>query len=151
MVPERFQDYFFNDWDYLPETYPMDDKEREELIRKLAAMITDDLGMSGHPEKIANDEPDFWLLDKLLTTDEIKFMLNFKKKRTVKLTVKELAKRNGMTITEALNMAEGICQKGLLEYDRENKTNEKQYFVPKWVVGSGEYMLMTGNLMEEHP
>ena len=151
MVPERFQDYFFNDWDYLPETYPMDDKEREELIRKLAAMITDDLGMSGHPEKIANDEPDFWLLDKLLTTDEIKFMLNFKKKRTVKLTVKELAKRNGMTITEALNMAEGICQKGLLEYDRENKAHEKQYFVPKWVVGSGEYMLMTGKLMEEHP
>jgi hypothetical protein len=29
MVPERFKDYFFNDWDYLPETYPMDDKERE--------------------------------------------------------------------------------------------------------------------------
>ena len=35
MVPERFKDYFFNDWDYLPETYPMADKEREELIRKL--------------------------------------------------------------------------------------------------------------------
>ena len=98
----------------------MDDEEREELIRKLAAMITDDLGMSGHPDKIANDEPDFWLLDKLLTTDEIKFMLNFRKKRTVKLTVKELARRNKMTVTEALNMAEGICQKGLLEYDREN-------------------------------
>ena len=109
MVPERFKDYFFNDWDYLPETYPMEDHEREELIRQLAAMITDDLGMSGNPDKISNDEPDFWLLDKLLTTDEIKFMLNFKKKRTVKLTVKELAKRNGMTITEALNMAEGIC------------------------------------------
>ena len=151
MVPERFKDYFFNDWDYLPETYPMEDHEREELIRQLAAMITDDLGMSGNPDKIANDEPDFWLLDKLLTTDEIKFMLNFKKKRTVKLTVKQLAKRNNMTVTEALNMAEGICQKGLLEYDRENKTNEKQYFVPKWVVGSGEYMLMTGKLMEEHP
>ena len=73
-------------------TYLMDDEEREELIRKLAAMITDDLGMSGHPDKIANDEPDFWLLDKLLTTDEIKFMLNFRKKRTVKLTVKELEK-----------------------------------------------------------
>ena len=114
MVPERFKDYFFNDWDYLPETYPMDDKEREELIRKLAAMITDDLGMSGKPEKIANDEPDFWLLDKLLTTDEVKFMLSFKKKRTAKLTVAELAKRNDMSITEAHNMAEGICQKGLL-------------------------------------
>ena len=101
MVPERFKDYLFNDRDYLPETYLMDDEEREELIRKLAAMITDDLGMSGHPDKIANDEPDFWLLDKLLTTDEIKFMLNFRKKRTAKLTLDQLAKRNNMTKTEA--------------------------------------------------
>ena len=31
-----------------------------------------------------------------------------------------------MTVTEALNMAEGICQKGLLEYDRENKNHEIQ-------------------------
>ena len=151
MVPERFQHYFFNDNDYLPETYEVADKEREEMVRKLAAMITDDLGMNGKPDKISNDEPDFWLLDRLLTTDEIRFMLSFKKKRTVKLTVAELAKRNNMSVTEALNMAEGICAKGLLEFDRENEKHEKQYFVPKWVVGSGEYMLMTGKLMEEHP
>ena len=137
MVPERFKDYFFNDWDYLPETYPMSDEERAELIRQLAAMITDDLGMSGHPEKIANDEPDFWLLDKLLTTDEIRFMLSFKKKRTVKLTVEQMAKRNDMTPAEAEKMALGICEKGLLEFDRETKNGERQFFVPKWVVGSG--------------
>ena len=76
MVPERFQDYFFNDDDYLPSTYPMSDPEREELIKQLAAMITDDLGMSGKPKKITTDEPDFWLLDKLLTTEEVKFMLS---------------------------------------------------------------------------
>ena len=35
MVPERFKDYLFNDRDYLPETYQMDDEEREELIRKI--------------------------------------------------------------------------------------------------------------------
>ncbi|MBR3331708.1 MAG: hypothetical protein IKG25_10990, partial [Mogibacterium sp.] len=92
----------------------MEDHEREELIRQLAAMITDDLGMAGKPEKIANDEPDFWLLDKLLTTDEVRFMLSFKKKRTVKLTVKQMAKRNNMTEAEAEKIAEGICCKGLL-------------------------------------
>ena len=73
MVPERFQDYLFNERDYLPETYEVADKEREELIRQLAAMITDDLGMAGKPEKIANYEPDFWLLDKL-SEDESKFI-----------------------------------------------------------------------------
>ena len=151
MIPERFQDYFFNDRDYLPETYEVEDKEREKLIRQLAALITDDLGMAGKPNKISNDEPDFWLLDKLLTTEEVKFMLNFKKKRTVKLNAAELAKRNKMSVEEATEMAEGICRKGLLEYDRENPEHEKRYFIPKWVVGSGEYMLMTGKLMEEHP
>ena len=35
MIPERFQDYFFNDRDYLPETYEVEDKEREKLIRQL--------------------------------------------------------------------------------------------------------------------
>ena len=151
MVPERFQDYFFNDRDYLPETYEVEDKEREQLIRQLAALITDDLGMAGKPKKISNAEPDFWLLDKLLTTEEVKFMLNFKKKRTVKLNAAELAKRNQMSVEEATEMAEGICRKALLEYDRENPEHEKRYFIPKWVVGSGEYMLMTGKLMEEHP
>ena len=151
MIPERFQKYLFNDRDYLPETYEVQDKEREELIRKLAALITDDLGMSGKPDKINNNEPDFWLIDKLLTTDEIRFMLSFKKKRTVKLKAEEMAKRNGMTPEQAVEIAEGICRKGLLEFDRENPEHEKQYFIPKWVVGSGEYMLMTGKLMEEHP
>ena len=111
MIPERFQDYFFNDRDYLPETYEVEDKEREKLIRQLAALITDDLGMAGKPNKISNDEPDFWLLDKLLTTEEVKFMLNFKKKRTVKLNAVELAKRNKMSVEEATEMAEGICSK----------------------------------------
>ena len=151
MIPERFQDYFFNDRDYLPETYEVEDKEREKLIRQLAALITDDLGMAGKPNKISNDEPDFWLLDKLLTTEEVKFMLSFKKKRTVKLNAVELAKRNKMSVEAATEMAEGICRKALLEYDRENPEHEKRYFIPKWVVGSGEYMLMTGKLMEEHP
>ena len=151
MVPERFQDYFFNDDDYLPSTYPMSDPEREELIKQLAAMITDDLGMSGKPKKVTTDEPDFWLLDKLLTTEEVKFMLSFKKKRTVKLSKEELASRNKMSVADAEAMAEHICSLGLMEFDRENADHHKQYFVPKWVVGSGEYMMMTGKLVDEHP
>ena len=99
MIPERFQDYFFNDRDYLPETYEVEDKEREKLIRQLAALITDDLGMAGKPNKISNDEPDFWLLDKLLTTEEVKFMLNFKKKRTVKPSSSFLALHHALLVS----------------------------------------------------
>ena len=39
MVPKRYEHYLFNDNDYLPEHYEVADKEREELIRQLAAMI----------------------------------------------------------------------------------------------------------------
>ncbi len=141
MVPKRFEHYLFNDNDYLPEHYEVADKEREELIRQLA----------GKPKNVRDDDPDFWLLDKVLTTEEVKFMLSFQKKRTVKLTVAEMAERNKMSEAEAEQIAEGICSKGLMEFDRENDRHEKQYFIPKWVVGSGEYMLMTGKLMKEHP
>ena len=51
MVPKRFEHYLFNDNDYLPEQYEVADKEREELIRQLAAMIADDLQLSGKPKR----------------------------------------------------------------------------------------------------
>ena len=56
-----------------------------------------------------------------------------------------------MSADEAEAMAEKIAQIGLLEFDRDNSAHHKQYFVPQWVVGSGEYMMMNGKLLEKHP
>ena len=149
-IPEKFKNYTFNENDYLPEKYEVADKEKEELVRKLAKLISDDITFRKASD-IKNEDPDFWLLDKLLTKEEVKFMLSFKKKRVVKLTVGQLAKRNNMTVQEAKKMAHHICEIGLLEFDRENEEHRRQYFIPKWVVGSGEYMMMNGKLLEEHP
>ena len=149
-IPEKYKNYTFNENDYLPEKYEVADKEKEELIRKLAKLITDDISFHKASD-IQNEDPDFWLLDKLLTKEEIRFMLSFKKKRVVKLTVGQLAKRNNMTVQEAKRMAHHICEIGLLEFDRENEQHRRQYFIPKWVVGSGEYMMMNGRLLEKHP
>lgn len=150
MIPAKFQDYFFNDNDYLPENYQCESPEKEALIRKVVAMITDDMDLQ-NPKKIAHDDPDMWLFDRLLSEDELKFLLSFKKKRTVKLKIEEVAKRNKMSVNEAQAMADHIAQIGLLEFDRENDERERQYFVPKYVVGSGEYMMMNGALLEKHP
>ena len=150
-IPEKYKDYTFNENDFLPEHYVVEDKEKEELVRKLALLITDDIEFNLGKAKIENEDPDFWLLDRLLTKDEVKFMLGFKKIRTDKMTKEKLAKRNNMTPDEAEKMALAICEKGLLEFDRENPAKERQYFIPKWVVGSGEYMMMTGKLVDEHP
>ncbi len=150
MIPEKYQNYNFNENDYLPMDYKCDDPEKEELLKKLVLMITSDIELK-KVKDVTNDNPEFWALDKLLNKDEVKFMLNFKKVRTVKLKLSEVAKRNKMSVRKAEKMLDNICRKGLIEFDRENPERERQYFVPLWVVGAGEYMLMTGKLMDKHP
>ena len=150
MIPDKFKNYMFNDDDYLPKDYKCDDPEKAALLKRLVAMITSDMDLNS-PSKVQENDPDFWLLDRLLTKDEVKFMLSFKKKRTVKLTPGDLAKRNRMSEFKAEKMAEHISEIGLMEFDRDNPEKIKKYFVPQWVVGSGEYMMMNGKLLEEHP
>lgn len=150
MVPDKYKDYMFNDNDFLPQDYHVRNKERLALLKKLAAMITSDASLK-NPKNVSENDPDLWILDRLLTTDEIRFMLSFKKRRTVKLSARELAQRNHMTPGAAHRMAEHICEIGLMEFDRDNRDRHKQYFVPQWVVGSGEYMMMNGRLLEKHP
>ena len=90
MIPEKFKNYTFNENDFLPEGYQSEDKEKEALVRKLAFMISDDITFRKEKD-ITNDDPDFWLLDRLLTKEEVRLMLSFKKKRVVKLTLEEIA------------------------------------------------------------
>jgi NADPH-dependent glutamate synthase beta subunit-like oxidoreductase len=151
-VPEAFKDYLWCDNDFLPTDYKVEDKEKEELIIKAVKMITDDIDIENFHAKVHPEwDPQVWLLDKLLTKEQLKFMLSFEKKRVNKFTIEQIAERNNMTVAEAEKMAQEICELGQLEFDRETPNHEKQYFVPKWVVGSGEYMLMTGKLMDKIP
>ncbi|HCK89519.1 MAG TPA: pyridine nucleotide-disulfide oxidoreductase, partial [Erysipelotrichaceae bacterium] len=142
-IPERFRNYMFNENDFLPETYEIADPEKEELVRKLVMLISDDITFRS-AKKLDLTEPDVWLIDRLLTKEEVRFMLSFKKKRTVKLTIEELAERNVMSVQEAQEIVDHIAGIGMIEFDRENEKKERQYFIPKWVVGSGEYMMMNG-------
>ena len=73
MIPEKYQNYMFNEQDYLPQDYKVEDPEKLALIKQLVCMISDDLDLS-KPQKIQGNEPDVWLLDRLLTKDEVKFM-----------------------------------------------------------------------------
>ena len=138
-----------NDWDFPHEDYHCDDPEKKKLVIKLAKMITDSLDRK-LPGKMHENHMDFWILDRLLTKDEVLFMLSFKKRRTY-LKIEELAKRNKMSIEETKKVLDHICNIGLIEYNRHNPERELQYMVPKWVVGSGEYMVEHPTLCDEHP
>ena len=150
MIPEKYKNYMYNENDFFNEGFVVTDPEKDELVKKLACMSTDDISIR-FPSQITTDLPDYWILDRLLTKEQVKFMLSFGKKRVVKLTPEELAKRNKMTPEEAEKMAFEICEIGVMEFDRERKDGQRQYFVPKWVVGSGEYMMMNSKLLDRVP
>ncbi len=137
-----------NERDFPQEDYHCDDPEKAKLIKKLGRMITDYIPRQ--VKGVQENNVDFWILDRLLTKDEVKFMLSFKKKR-VPYTMEQLANMNHMSMADTEAMVKHLLWIGILEQNRDNEDHHKQYLVPLWVVGSGEYMMMNGKLVEEHP
>ncbi len=138
-----------NERDFPHEDYHCDDPEKKELVMKLARMITDNI-----PRKLSGgmheNHMDFWILDRLLTKEEVKFMISFKKRR-VGRTTKELAEWNSMSEEEAQKIINHLLWIGIIEQNRDNADQHIQYLIPKWVVGSGEYMVEHPTLPDLHP
>lgn len=93
---------------------------------------------------------DFWILDRLLTKDEVRFMLSFEKRRTP-YTTAELAKKNHMSEEDTQKVIDHLLWIGIIEQNRDNADQHIQYIIPKWVVGSGEYMVEHPTLCDDHP
>ena len=149
MVKEVNPRIHVNATDYPVDGHHCDDPEKAKLIKKLALMITDNIPRK-LPGGMKENHMDFWILDRLLTKEEVKFLLSFKKRR-VGLVTKELAERNSMTEGEAQKIIDHLLWIGILEQNRDNPDQHIQYWVPKWVVGSGEYMVEHKTLPDEHP
>ena len=149
MVKEVNPRIHVNEWDYPQTEHRCEDPEKAELVRKLALMITDNIPRK-LPGGMKENHMDFWILDRLLTKEEVKFMLSFKKRRTG-LVTKELAERNNMSEEEAQKIIDHLLWIGILEQNRDNADQHIQYWIPKWVVGSGEYMVEHPTLADEHP
>ncbi len=149
MVKEVNPRIHVNETDYPVDGHKCDDPEKEKLVKKLAVMITDNIPRK-LPGKMKENHMDFWILDRLLTKDEVKFMLSFKERRVGKTTA-ELAALNNMSEDEAQKTIDRLIGIGILEQNRDNPDRHIQYWVPKWVVGSGEYMVEHPTLPDEHP
>ncbi len=149
MVKEVNPMIHVNERDYPVDGHHCDDPEKAKLVKKLALMITDNIPRK-LPGGMKENHMDFWILDRLLTKEEVRFMLSFKKRR-VGLTTPELAERNNMTEEEAQKIIDHLIWIGILEQNRDNADQHIQYWVPKWVVGSGEYMVEHKTLCETNP
>lgn len=138
-----------NERDFPLEDYHQPDPEKRKLTIKLAQMITDNI-----PRKMRGgmheNHMDFWILDRLLTTDEVRFMLSFKERRVGRTTA-WLADANHMSEEQAQKIIDHLLWIGIIEQNRDNEDQHIQYTIPKWVVGSGEYMVEHPTLCDDHP
>jgi hypothetical protein len=126
MVKEVNQNIFVNDWDYPDKgDHRCYDPEKKKLVEKLGKMITDSLDRK-IPGGMKENHFDFWILDRLLTLEEVKFMLSFKKRR-VGYTTRQLAKMNKMTKEEAQKIIDHLIWIGILEQNRDNPDKHIQY------------------------
>ena len=129
--------------------YTAPDQEKKKLALKLARMITDRY-VQKYTHTIRVDDPEYWAIDEVLTKEEIKFLLNFKKTR-VAYDTPALAKMNGMSEEDTQKMIDHLLWVGMLEMNRETPDKHKQYNVPIFVPGSAEFMMMNDRLTDENP
>ena len=149
MVKEVNPNIHVNETDYPVDGHHCADPEKAKLVKKLAVLITDSIPRK-LPGGMKENHMDFWILDRLLTKEEVLFLLSFKKRR-FGLTTKELAERNNMSEQEAQKIIDHLIWIGILEQNRDNADQHIQYWIPKWVVGSGEYMVEHPTLTDTNP
>ena len=136
------------DYHQVPDYRPAD-PEKAKLILKLGTMITDRY-LQKYTHTLKMDDPEYWALDAVLTKEEVKFLLSFKKTR-VPYDAPTLARMNNMSLEDTEKMIKHLCWVGVLEMNRENEDRHRQYNVPIFVPGSAEFMMMNDQLTEAHP
>ena len=139
-----------NERDYAQDpNYVPADPEKAKLVLKLATMITDRY-LKRYTRTLNTSDPEYWALDMVLTKEEVRFLLSFKKTR-VPYTPEEIAERNGMSLEDTQKMIDHLCWVGVLEMTREHPEKKKVYNVPIFVPGSAEFMMMNSELTKQHP
>lgn len=129
--------------------YIAPDKEKEKLVLKLGTMITDRY-LKKYTNTLNVNDPEYWALDEILTKEEVKFLLSFKKTR-VPYDLEVLAEMNNMSIEDTKKMLDHLTWVGLVETHRETPDKHMVYNVPIFVPGSAEFMMMNDELTAQHP
>ncbi len=122
---------------------PLQGPVREPIL-KLGQMVTNRLFYKVQPE-----DPEYWGLAALISDAEAEVAL--KMKRRVPRTMADLVKLTGKTEAELTPMLEHMSERGILEYNWENKDHTKQWILPMFVPGSAEFTNMNQDVLDEHP
>ena len=127
-------------------------EEFREPVARLGKIITDRIPIKLGKHKITKDDPEYWAVARLCTDEEAELAIKaFKKIRQPK-TFADIQKAAPEIPAEKLQkMLDHMSWTGLIEWNYENPQHEKQYVLPMFVPGSGEFSNMNKDLIEEHP
>ena len=121
-----------------------------EILFKLGAMITDRLPYKFGIKKLTEEDPEYIILDRALESDEqaeIMLKMGLRKPKTLA----EIAQLTGKDPKHIEELLEKAAINGAVEYNWENPTKTKQYYVQVFVPGIAEMTNMTVDLMKKYP
>jgi NADPH-dependent glutamate synthase beta subunit-like oxidoreductase len=121
-----------------------------EILFKLGKMITDRLPQKFGVVKLTENDPEYIILDRALESDEqaeIMLKMGLRKPKTVA----EIAKLTGKDPNHIDELLMKAARTGAVEYNWDNPTKTKQYYVQVFVPGIAEMTNMTPFLMEKYP
>ena len=133
----------------LPFEIPNPDRPPRENLLKLAAMITNRIGL-----KTTVDDPEYWGLDGVLTDEMVDVALKMGVRKPK--TIGQMMKLTKMEREPLEKLLDEMSWLGLLEYnwenlDGKNPNHEKRWILPLFVPGSAEFLNMRKSQIDEHP
>ena len=138
---------------YAPEWTYDDSIPVREPIMKLGRMITDRIPIVLGVQKITKQDPEYWAVATICPTDEMAEVAMRMKKRHPRTfsDMKKLVKNMNMSDDYLEDLLAQMSENGLIEWNYENEQHEKQWVLPMFVPGSGEFSNMNKELLEKHP
>ena len=98
---------------------------------------------------VDKDTPEYWALDSVLTDEMADIACKMKLRG--EYTLDQLQKMTGIEKNHLEEVLKEMAWIGIIDYNWENPLHVKQYTLPKYVMGSGEYFNMNEELLAEHP
>lgn len=130
-------------------TYENPDRNERPLIVKLSKHITDRIPYKLGLKKITVDDPEYWALNAMVTDEMAEIALKMPVREPK--TFEEMLKITKMPAEKLEPLLQEMGNIGLIEWNWENPTHTKQFVLPPFVPGSGEFFNMKMEQLEAHP
>ena len=148
----KLGDPMINENDFWPDpNYKAEDPEKEKMVIELATRITDRMKKK-IKKTLNNQDPEYWILDRVLSKEQVAFALKAFPKLRTPYSIPEIAERVGMSVEDTTKMVEDLRYIGFIEQNRsKDADHHKQYELPIFVPGSAEFMMMQESVTNAHP